>query len=106
MPKPPTTTERGYAGLWPKVRRRILERDRWRCRWCGGRANQVDHVVPVSAGGSRLDPRNLVASCLRCNVRRAREREREGGVRRPWQRPSSSQPRRVWPGAIDIGSGP
>jgi hypothetical protein len=60
MPKPPTTTERGYGWAWTKARRRILDRHHWRCDWCGGRANRVDHVVPVSAGGSRLDARNLV----------------------------------------------
>jgi 5-methylcytosine-specific restriction endonuclease McrA len=95
----PTTAQRGYAGRWPKVRLAILYRDCWRCHWCGGRADQVDHVVPVSAGGARRDPRNLVASCKRCNVRRARERE--GRARRAWQRPPSSEPRRIWRGAID-----
>jgi 5-methylcytosine-specific restriction enzyme A len=99
-----TTAEQGYAGAWPRVRRAILVRDRWRCWVCGGRANQVDHLVPISAGGARLDPRNLKAICKSCNVRRAREREqREGRVRRQWQRPPRSEPRQVWPGAIDIG---
>src|SRR5262249_30098473 len=83
-PRMPTTRERGYGGAWPRVRLSILARDRYRCRYCGGRANTVDHVVPISAGGPRLDPRNLVAACLPCNVRRARERERrEGRGRRP-----------------------
>lgn len=98
-----TMRERGYSGAWPRVRLAILRRDRWRCRWCGGRANQVDHVIPISAGGARLDPRNLVASCLRCNVRRAREREeREGFPNRPSWSVSGRGTRRVWNGAITL----
>jgi 5-methylcytosine-specific restriction endonuclease McrA len=98
-----TTRERGYSGAWPRVRRAILLRDRYRCWVCGGRATQVDHVVPISAGGPRLDPRNLRAICKRCNVRRAREREEREGFpnRSRWSVPRSGA-RQVWPGAIDV----
>lgn len=102
-----TTTEQGYGHYWRKVRARILVRDRWRCRYCGGRAGEVDHVVPIDAGGARYDERNLVAACKRCNVRRAREREQQLGYpnRPAWSKPPrgpSSEPRRVWPGAITL----
>ena len=45
---------------WRIVRRRILDRDGWRCVQCGkaGRL-EVDHVVPVKAGGDWWDPSNL-----------------------------------------------
>jgi 5-methylcytosine-specific restriction endonuclease McrA len=38
------------------------------CHWCGTRLNRVtvDHIVPISRGGSHT-PDNLVAACLRCN---------------------------------------
>jgi 5-methylcytosine-specific restriction endonuclease McrA len=54
---------------------RILERDGFRCQYCGKTAEQahtdgkrlaVDHVVPFSAGGDEADE-NLVACCMPCN---------------------------------------
>jgi 5-methylcytosine-specific restriction endonuclease McrA len=59
-------TRNGSTRKWRKARARILRRDGERCAYCGGHADQVDHVVPVFAGGS--DKReNLVAACGRCN---------------------------------------
>jgi len=52
---------------WKELRLEVLKRDLWRCHWCGGQANEVDHVVPVSQGGARWDPANLVAACGTCN---------------------------------------
>lgn len=69
MPKS-SATSRGYGADWQRVRLVVLERDGWRCRWCGARATTVDHVRPLCAGGARLDPANLVAACLGCNSRR------------------------------------
>jgi 5-methylcytosine-specific restriction endonuclease McrA len=63
----PLTSEEGY---------RILERDRYSCRYCGldGMANfenslvmTVDFVVPRARKGKK-DPSNLVAACRPCNV--------------------------------------
>lgn len=49
---------------------RILQRDRFTCRYCGrcppAVVLEVDHVHPRSEGGSD-DPDNLVSSCLDCN---------------------------------------
>ncbi len=54
-----------------KRRFQVLERDGFRCRYCGanGTAEQlhVDHILPVSRGGSD-DLDNLVASCHACNL--------------------------------------
>ena len=97
-----TTKKRGYAGGWREVRKRILERDHYTCRWCHGYATEVDHVIPLTRGGPRLDPANLVASCKSCNLRRARESDATNGRRR--KRPRvNARTRRVWPGAIDLG---
>lgn len=53
-----------------RLRYEILRRDNHQCRYCGARAPEavltVDHVVPVSLGGSD-DPKNLVAACSGCN---------------------------------------
>lgn len=50
-----------------KRRFEILARDGHRCRYCGSAHElQIDHVVPVVAGGSN-DPTNLVAACRICN---------------------------------------
>lgn len=52
------------------LRYRILARDGFRCRYCGAEAPGVtlvvDHVHPVSAGGTN-EPSNLVAACQTCN---------------------------------------
>jgi HNH endonuclease len=48
----------------------ILSRDGFRCRYCGVTAQeaklQVDHVIPVAAGGE-TENQNLAASCGECN---------------------------------------
>lgn len=39
-------------GNWGSIRARVLRRDRRRCVMCGEPGNEVDHIVPVSRGGS------------------------------------------------------
>lgn len=51
---------------WRALRKLILERDNFICWMCGGKANQVDHLVPPSAGGSE-EASNLAAACAKCN---------------------------------------
>lgn len=52
------------------VRFKVFERDRFTCRYCGRSAPavilEVDHVHPVSAGGTNSEA-NLVTSCFDCN---------------------------------------
>lgn len=66
-----TSTERGYDAAWQRIRKVILARDDYRCRLrlsrCTRIATTVDHIVPLSAGGPRLDPENLQAACSQCN---------------------------------------
>jgi biotin operon repressor len=61
-------TPRCASPEWRLLRMEILERDDFTCRYCGDAAPQmeVDHVHPVSAGGTD-DPQNLVAACRACN---------------------------------------
>lgn len=53
-----------------RLRYEILRRDNHACRYCGATAPtvklNVDHVIPVSLGGSDA-PTNLVAACADCN---------------------------------------
>jgi 5-methylcytosine-specific restriction endonuclease McrA len=56
----------GSTRKWRKVRAEVLERDGYRCHYCGEKANTVDHVKPVIAGGTD-DAANLRASCAPCN---------------------------------------
>lgn len=54
-----------YGRDWRTIRARVLMEER-RCRFCGGPAEVVDHIVPRSAGGT--DRRsNLQALCTRCH---------------------------------------
>lgn len=56
------------------IRFRVLERDGFRCKYCGAtsatRQLHVDHIVAVAAGG-RNDMANLAASCADCNLGKA-----------------------------------
>ncbi len=55
-----------------ELRKIVMKRDHWTCRYCGDKAEEIDHVIPFSKGGlTRID--NLVASCYRCN-RKVRDR--------------------------------
>ena len=54
---------------WARIRARVLRRDNNTCVYCGAPATEVDHVVPVSRGGSHSTT-NLVASCKACNAKR------------------------------------
>lgn len=80
-----TAADRGYDHAWRAVRAQVLDRDRHVCKIggprCTGRATTVDHVVPLAAGGARLDPANLQAACVTCN---AGKRDRVAGAIKGW----------------------
>lgn len=54
----------------PKLRVEILMRDNSRCALCGTTAKrarmEIDHIIPVSKGGTN-DPTNLQVLCVTCN---------------------------------------
>ena len=60
---------RGSSRAWRELRLKILARDANTCAYCGLPADQVDHIVPVAAGGSD-HPDNLTAACRRCNLKK------------------------------------
>lgn len=55
--------------LRPEVRRAVLRRDGYTCRYCGAKYPHmhVDHIHPVSRGGSD-EIENLCACCQPCNM--------------------------------------
>jgi 5-methylcytosine-specific restriction endonuclease McrA len=67
-----------HEAIW---RQRVFERDRWRCQLCGKRtirryigtshprAPTLDHIRPVSKGGSHIYA-NLQCACFICNSRK------------------------------------
>ena len=60
--------------LKPSLRFKILHRDRYRCQACGASAANgadlhVDHILPVSKGGTN-DESNLRTLCSECNIGR------------------------------------
>lgn len=54
----------------PSLRFKILNRDKYTCQYCGGKAPEVeleiDHIQPVSYGGLS-EENNLITSCKDCN---------------------------------------
>lgn len=74
------TRRRGVRNQESFAPREIFERDRWKCGICQKRINSklkhphpmsasLDHVIPLSEGGSHTRA-NTRASHLRCNIRR------------------------------------
>ena len=58
--------------MTPTLRLAILERDKFRCCYCGRNAYDgvklhVDHIVPVSKGGKTIKG-NLQTLCEECNI--------------------------------------
>jgi len=50
-------------------RRAVFARDDHRCQYCGGAAENIDHVIPRSRGGPHTWE-NVVAACRPCNTRK------------------------------------
>jgi len=59
-----------YRARIPMTRAALMHRDRFRCAYCGAKADTVDHVVPRSRGGDH-SWENCVAACATCNHRKA-----------------------------------
>jgi 5-methylcytosine-specific restriction enzyme A len=72
--RPPPANAYAYSSGWQAIRKKVLERDGYRCQLryaviCIGRASQVDHIVQPEAGGTDA-LENLRAVCRRCHARR------------------------------------
>ena len=74
-------------------RRAVFARDGHKCQYCGATAENIDHVVPRSRGGSHTWD-NVVASCRPCNARKEDRTPHEAGL---VLRSHPAQPReRMW----------
>jgi len=62
-------------------KKNILRRDGYTCQYCGRRGERltVDHVVPRSRGGETTWT-NVVAACLKCNLRKGNRALDEAGM--------------------------
>ena len=59
-----------YRNRVPLTRAALMRRDNYLCAYCGAKADTIDHVLPRSRGGQHVWE-NCVASCTRCNHRKA-----------------------------------
>src|ERR1700694_232347 len=74
-------------------RRAVFVRDDHRCQYCGATAENIDHVIPRSRGGTHTWD-NVVAACRPCNTRKEDRLLHEVGLT---LRQKPSQPRnRIW----------
>lgn len=74
-----------YDRRVPLNRKTVFTRDVFRCQYCGRQAENLDHIVPKSQGGSHTWE-NVVACCRRCNTKKGGRTPREAGLslsRRP-----------------------
>lgn len=83
-------TIKGKERAWrvpPVTRREVLRRDHHTCQYCGSTHNlTLDHVVPLSKGGSHSWD-NVVTACERCNQRKGNRTPEEANM------PLRSKPR-------------
>jgi 5-methylcytosine-specific restriction endonuclease McrA len=63
--------EDGSDTRWRRFRLTILDRDKWLCTLkldpCTGKAEDVHHIIPLSRGGPKYDPKNCASACSACN---------------------------------------
>lgn len=69
-----------YRTRVPLSRRAVFARDQHRCQYCGRSAENLDHVIPRSRGGTHTWD-NVVASCRACNARKEDRAPHEAGLR-------------------------
>jgi 5-methylcytosine-specific restriction endonuclease McrA len=69
-----------YARRTAMSRRALFARDDYRCQYCGGYADSLDHVVPRSRGGQHTWE-NVAAACRPCNLRKRDRTPTEAGMR-------------------------
>ena len=74
-----------YARRVPLNRRAVFLRDSHECQYCNRSAENIDHVVPKTQGGTH-NWENVVASCRRCNTKKGGRTPDQAGLvlrRRP-----------------------
>jgi hypothetical protein len=74
-------------------RKAVFLRDAHTCQYCGRPAENVDHVIPRSRGGTHTWD-NVVAACRRCNGRKENRYFHEVGLK--LARPPKQPPPGFW----------
>jgi len=63
-------TRRIYGESWRALRRYVLERDGWKCRYCGAplteKESHIHHCLDLQFGGTN-HPYNLKSVCPECH---------------------------------------
>lgn len=74
------STERPRGRIWQEARQVVMVRDGYRCRQCGSIdvRHEIDHIVPLEAGGSALGLGNLQTLCKACHAEKTAS---EAGLR-------------------------
>jgi 5-methylcytosine-specific restriction endonuclease McrA len=68
-----------YARRVPLNRRAVFLRDDNECQYCGRQAENLDHVIPKSQGGTHVWE-NVVAACRRCNSKKGGRTPAQAGL--------------------------
>ncbi len=68
-----------YARRVPLNRRAVFLRDQHRCQYCNRIAENIDHVIPKTLGGTHTWE-NVVASCRRCNTKKGGRTPSQAGL--------------------------
>jgi 5-methylcytosine-specific restriction endonuclease McrA len=74
-------------------RRAVFVRDGHRCQYCNAPAENIDHVIPRSRGGTHTWE-NVVAACRPCNARKMDRLLHETNMR--LRRPPRPPRERIW----------
>jgi 5-methylcytosine-specific restriction endonuclease McrA len=74
-------------------RRAVFARDNYRCQYCHATAENIDHVIPRSRGGTHTWD-NVVAACRACNARKEDRLLHEINMR--LRRPPTVPHERAW----------
>jgi 5-methylcytosine-specific restriction endonuclease McrA len=74
-------------------RRAVFARDGHRCQYCGASAENIDHVIPRSKGGSHAWD-NVVAACRPCNTAKRDRLLEDSGMK--LRRPPGPPRERAW----------
>jgi 5-methylcytosine-specific restriction endonuclease McrA len=74
-------------------RRAVFARDNYRCQYCHAAAENIDHVIPRSRGGTHTWE-NVVAACRACNARKEDRMLHEINMR--LRRPPTTPHARAW----------
>ena len=64
------------SARWRKIRKKFLQEHPYCCK-CGAKATEVDHIIPISKGGTD-DKNNLQALCKSCHSRKTAKEGRWG----------------------------